>query len=74
MLRAIRESQGGALAVTDADMSAMAERVSRDEGIDLSPEGGATLVAVGRLIAAETLSPDDVIVAFNTGAGWLYRK
>lgn len=74
MLRAIRESQGGALAVTDADMSAMAERVSRDEGIDLSPEGGATLVAVGRLIAAESLSPDDVIVAFNTGAGWLYRK
>ena len=73
MLRAIRESRGGALAVADAEMSAMAERVSRDEGIDLSPEGGATLVAAGRLLAAGTLASSDRIVTFNTGAGWLYR-
>ena len=73
MLRAIRESRGGALAVADAEMSAMAERVSRDEGIDLSPEGGATLVAAGRLLAAGTLASSDRIVTFNTWAGWLYR-
>ena len=73
MLRAIRESRGGALAVSDAEMSATAERISREEGIDLSPEGGATLVAAGKLVAAGTLSRRDTIVTFNTGAGWLYR-
>jgi threonine synthase len=73
MLRALRDSRGGAVAVSDADMSAMAERISRDEGIDLSPEGGATLVAAGRLISEGTLVAGDRIVTFNTGAGWLYR-
>ena len=73
MLRALRDSGGGALAVTDAELRAMAERVTRDEGIDLSPEGGASLVAVDHLVASGALGAGDRIVAFNTGAGWLYR-
>lgn len=73
MLMAIRETEGGAVAVADADMNAMAERVTREEGIDLSPEGGATLVAAGQLVDAGTLGAGDAIVTFNTGAGWLYR-
>jgi threonine synthase len=73
MLRALRDSQGGAVAVADAELGAMAERVTCEEGVDLSPEGGASLVAVDHLVAKGTLGAGDRVVAFNTGAGWLYR-
>ncbi len=73
MLRALRESQGGAVAVTDADLTRAAERGTKLEGIDFSPEGGAALVAAAALVREGTVRPDDEIVVFNTGAGWLYR-
>ena len=73
MLRALRDSHGGAVAVGDAELRAVAERVTREEGIDLSPEGGASLAAAGHLVVNGTLGAEDSIVTFNTGAGWLYR-
>jgi threonine synthase len=73
MLQALRESQGGAVAVDDEALEAEAARATRETGIDFSPEGGAALAAVAALIAAGTLRPEDRVVAFNTGAGWLYR-
>ncbi|MBK6421800.1 MAG: threonine synthase [Gemmatimonadetes bacterium] len=73
MLRALRESQGGAIAVTDDDLAAEARRGSREEGIDLSPEGGAALAAARRLREEGVLGAEARVVVFNTGAGWLYR-
>src|SRR5262249_39771307 len=73
MLRAIRETGGGAVAVTDDALAEQARIVSRREGVDLSPEGGATFAAAARLRALGQLRPDDRVVLFNTGAGWLYR-
>jgi len=73
MLRAIRDTRGGAVAVTDQDLAQQALLVSRREGVDLSPEGGATFAAAVRLRAAGQLGPDDRVILFNTGAGWLYR-
>lgn len=73
MLRALRESQGGAIAVTDDDLAAEAHRGSREEGIDLSPEGGAALAAARRLREEGVLGAEGRVVVFNTGAGWLYR-
>lgn len=74
MLRILRETGGGAVAVEDAALTAEAERGTRDEGIDFSPEGGAALAAVGLLRAQGALAEDDRVVLFNTGAGWLYRE
>ena len=74
MLRALRESDGGAVAVDDADLEREAELAAREEGVDFSPEGGAALAAVAPLLAMEALRPSDRVVAFNTGAGWLYRN
>ncbi len=74
MLRAIRETGGGAVAVTDEELTAQAELVSRREGVDFSPEGGATIAGAARLRANGSLGPDDRVVLFNTGAGWLYRS
>ncbi|MBW8772024.1 MAG: pyridoxal-phosphate dependent enzyme, partial [Gemmatimonadetes bacterium] len=73
ILTALRESGGGAVAVTDEELSAMAADHSRLEGIDLSPEGGASLAALARLLATGSVTPEERVVAFNTGAGWLYR-
>jgi threonine synthase len=73
MLRMIRESGGGAVAVDDADLEHEASRATREEGVDFSPEGGAALAATRALRADGSLGAGDRVVAFNTGAGWLYR-
>jgi threonine synthase len=73
MLRAIRESRGGAVAVSDAELLDQAARANRLEGIDFCPEGGATLAAIRQLRKCGLVNPSEAIVAFNTGGGWLYR-
>ena len=73
MLRAVRESGGGAVAVTDAQLIAAARDLQTLEGIDASPEGGAALAGAVALKARGMLRPEERIVVFNTGAGWLYR-
>lgn len=73
MLAALRESGGGAVAVTDAELEAGARELQTIEGIDAAPEGGATLAAARVLRARGLLGPQETVVLFNTGAGWLYR-
>jgi threonine synthase len=73
MLRALRESGGGAVAVTDAVLAAAARDLQTLEGIDAAPEGGAALAGAVELKARGKLHPDERVVIFNTGAGWLYR-
>ena len=73
MLRALRESGGGAVAVSDEGLSDAARAASSLEGIDVSPEGGAAFAAVRHLCQKGTVGPESRIVIFNTGAGWLYR-
>src|SRR6059036_1341046 len=73
MLRALRESGGGAVAVTDALLATAARDLQTLEGIDASPEGGAALAGAVELKAQGKLHPDERVVIFNTGAGWLYR-
>ena len=73
MLTALRESRGGAIAVTDEQLSEAAALGTRTEGIDCSPEGGAGLVAARLLREQGTIAASDRVVVFNTGAGWLYR-
>ena len=73
MLRVLRESGGGAVAVEDAALEREARAATGEEGIDFSPEGGAALAAARTLLQRGELGRGDRVVAFNTGAGWLYR-
>ncbi len=73
ILRALKESNGLAIAVTDDELTADTEAGTRDEGIDLAPEGGAGLAAVRHLVTRGAIDPGERVVVFNTGAGWLYR-
>src|SRR5213593_777919 len=59
MLRALRESGGGAVAVSDAQLTAAARELQTQEGIDAAPDGGATLAAVIALKECGTLSGDE---------------
>ncbi|HYK81917.1 MAG TPA: threonine synthase [Gemmatimonadales bacterium] len=73
MLRALRESGGGAVAVSDAELAAGARALQALEGIDAAPEGGAALAGALALAAQGAIARDERVVVFNTGAGWLYR-
>ena len=61
-------------AVTDEELSRLATEISRLEGLDLSPEGGASLAAAVRLRERGDIGATERVVVFNTGAGWLYRE
>jgi threonine synthase len=74
MLRALRDSGGGAVAVSDDALSAAARELQTRAGIDAAPEGGAALAGARALAAQGALHQGDRVVLFNTGAGWLYRS
>lgn len=72
MLRAIRESGGTAVAVTDAELVEGQREFAREQGIYACPESSAAWAAAKKLHAAGWLRPDDQIVLFNTGSGLKY--
>jgi threonine synthase len=72
ILRALRESNGTAVAVSDEALVEAQMRVARLEGIFACPEGGATLAALETLLAQGWVSPDERVVLFNTGTGLKY--
>jgi len=74
ILRAIRESGGTALAVSDADMITAMQEIGSTEGVSAAPEGGATLVALKTLLKDGTIHPNDSVVLFNTGGALKYLE
>jgi threonine synthase len=72
VLRAIRESGGTALAVTDDDMVRDMRALGSQEGISAAPEGGAALHALRILIRDGRVQPTDTVVVFNTGGALKY--
>ena len=72
VLRAVRESGGTALTVTDREMVAAMREMGALEGISAAPEGGAALQALRQLVAAGRVGRDDTVVLFNTGGALKY--
>jgi threonine synthase len=72
ILRILRVSGGGALAVEDERMIEATREVGSAEGIFVSPEGAACFAAIPML--AGQISPTDRVVIFNTGAGVKYLE
>ena len=72
MLRAIRESGGTALSVSDDDMLAEIPRVGKAEGIFFCPEGAACVAALRRLVENGFIKPADEVLIFNTASGLKY--
>lgn len=74
MLRALRESRGGAVAVSEGEIIQGVKDAARTEGLFMCPEGGACVAAARKLRAAEALKPEDVVVTLNTGTGFKYME
>ena len=72
VLRAVRESGGTALAVSDADMVQGMRELGMREGISAAPEGGAALHAVKVMRADGRMKSTDTVVVFNTGGALKY--
>jgi threonine synthase len=72
MLRALRESSGTAVAVSDGELVDAQMRLSRLAGTFACPEGGATLAALERLLANGWIARGERVVLFNTGTGLKY--
>ena len=74
VLRAIRESGGTALAVTDRQMVDDMLLIGRLEGISAAPEGAAALSAARMLLASGALQRHEQVVLFNTGGALKYLE
>ena len=72
ILRAVRESGGTALAVSDRSMVEGMLAIGRHAGVSAAPEGGAALVAIQRLVEDGSIKPQESVVLFNTGGALKY--
>jgi threonine synthase len=72
ILRAVRESGGAAVAVSDEAMLEVQSLLGRTTGIYPAPEGAATLAALPRLVDMGIVAASDRVVLFNTGSGLKY--
>lgn len=73
ILRALRESGGAAVAVSDDEIRSAAGEIARSLGVFASPEGAAAFAGLKRLIAEDTVSPSSRIAVVNTAGGARYR-
>jgi threonine synthase len=72
ILKAVRESGGTAISVTDEELLRDVRLISRLEGLFACPEGAATISALRKMIAEGKIDRDEKVVLFNTGSGLKY--
>jgi threonine synthase len=72
ILRAVRESGGFAIAVSDEAITAAVDEVARGEGFLMCPEGGATYAAYKAALADGRVKKTDRAVLFNCATGLKY--
>jgi len=72
ILRAVRESNGFAIAVSDDAITAALEEAAREEGLLLCPEGAATYAAYKQSLADGRIGRDEQAVLFNCATGLKY--
>ncbi len=72
MLRALRESEGTAVAVSEAEILWGVKEIGQYEGLFVCPEGGAALAGLQRLVEQGWIDREERVVLFNTGSGLKY--
>jgi threonine synthase len=72
ILRAVRESGGFAIAMSDEAIMAAVESVARADGLLLSPEGGATMAAYEQALAEGRVGKNERVILFNCATGLKY--
>ncbi len=72
ILRAVRESEGFAMAIEEEDIFSSWAEVAKDEGFLLCPEGAATYAAYKRSLDQGLISKTDRALLFNCATGLKY--
>jgi threonine synthase len=72
ILRALRESGGFAIAVSDEKIDTARAQVAAADGLLLSPEGAATYAAYLEAARTGRIAPSDEVVLFNCASGLKY--
>ena len=72
ILRAVRESGGAAMAVSDSDIIQAQSDVAVRDGLLMCPEGAATYAAWHQALAAGMVQATDEVVLFNCATGLKY--
>ncbi len=72
ILRAVRESGGFAIAVSDEAITAALDEMAREEGFLMCPEGAATYAAYKQALADGRIARDERAVLFNCATGLKY--
>ena len=72
MLRALRDSEGTAVAVSEAEILWGVKAIGQSEGLFVCPEGGAALAGLRRLVEQGWVDREERVVLFNTGSGLKY--
>jgi threonine synthase len=68
-LKVMEHSNGGATAVSDAEVVEGIQLLAETEGIFAETAGGVVISGLRRLVREGHVRPDEVVVAFITGAG-----
>lgn len=74
ILKVLRLSNGNALTVSDAEMSAAIKQIARHEGMLMAPEGAALWQAFKKLQATGWIQPGEKVLLINTGSGYKYLE
>lgn len=72
VLRAIRETDGYAAAVSDNAILDAVSSLARTEGMFVCPEGAACVAALPELVSRGVLKTADRVLLVNTGSGLKY--
>ena len=72
ILRALRDSGGTAITVSEDAIVEAQKTFARRAGIAAAPEGAATLAAARTLADEGAIERGETVVLFNTGAAWPY--
>ena len=72
IIRAVNESNGFSISVTDEEIISARDEVSKTEGTLLCPEGAATFSAFKKSLKSGIISKDESVVLFNCATGLKY--
>jgi len=72
ILRAVRDTGGTAVAVSEEEMLDAMTELAATEGCLACPEGGATLAALRQLRASGEIGHDARVILYDTGSGLAY--
>jgi threonine synthase len=74
VLRAVRETGGTCIAVSDAEMIDALRRLGETEGMLICPEGAACVAALPHLLDRGDIGREERVLILNTGSGLKYPE